>query len=176
MLIEAITTELVVNPVRTLRAEPTIYDYLKRASYWIEEALSGYLPDVSQNGEGGCPARLAAAMRYSTLSGGKRLRPILCLLATEACGGDVKAAIPAACAFEMIHTYSLMHDDLPAMDNDDLRRGRSTCHRAFDEATAILAGDALLTLAFELLREKSSQRALRFAACASSPKHQERMA
>ena len=90
-------------------------------------------------------------MRYSVLGGGKRLRPVLCLMAAEACGGDPDAALPAACALEMVHTYSLIHDDLPAMDDDDLRRGRPTCHKAFDEATAILAGDGLLTLAFEVI-------------------------
>ena len=85
------------------------------------------------------------------LGGGKRLRPVLCLMAAEACGGEGEMALPAACALEMVHTYSLIHDDLPAMDDDDLRRGRSTCHREFDEATAILAGDGLLTLAFEVV-------------------------
>jgi geranylgeranyl diphosphate synthase type II len=89
-------------------------------------------------------------MRYSVLGGGKRLRSIFCLLAAEACGSDPLGAMPAACALELVHTYSLIHDDLPAMDDDDLRRGRPTCHKAFDEATAILAGDGLLTLAFEL--------------------------
>ncbi|MFQ5731787.1 MAG: polyprenyl synthetase family protein [Planctomycetaceae bacterium] len=97
------------------------------------------------------PDRLSEAARYSLLAGGKRLRPILVLLACEACGGDAEAAMPAACAIEMVHTYSLIHDDLPAMDDDALRRGRPTCHIAFDEATAILAGDGLLTLAFEVL-------------------------
>ena len=95
------------------------------------------------------------AMRYSVLGGGKRLRPVLCLMAAEACGGEAEAALPAACALEMVHTYSLIHDDLPAMDDDDLRRGRPTCHRAFDEATAILAGDGLLTLAFEVVGSRS---------------------
>ena len=95
--------------------------------------------------------RIVAAMQHSLMAGGKRLRPILCLAATEAVGGDEAAALPAAGALEMIHTYSLIHDDLPAMDNDDLRRGKPTCHVAFDEATAVLAGDALLTLAFQLL-------------------------
>jgi geranylgeranyl diphosphate synthase type II len=90
-------------------------------------------------------------MRYSVLGGGKRLRPLLCLMAAEACGGETEPALPAACALEFIHTYSLIHDDLPAMDDDDLRRGRPTCHKAYDEATAILAGDGLLTLAFELI-------------------------
>ena len=106
----------------------------------------------------GCPPRLREAMRYSLLAPGKRLRPMLVLLAAEACGGSIDAAMPAACAVEMIHAYSLIHDDLPAMDDDDLRRGRPTCHKAFDEATAILAGDALLTLAFEVLGHARSSR------------------
>jgi geranylgeranyl diphosphate synthase type II len=90
-------------------------------------------------------------MGYSLLGGGKRLRPILALMSAEACGADPELALPAACALEMVHTYSLIHDDLPSMDDDDLRRGRPTCHKAFDEATAVLAGDGLLTLAFEIL-------------------------
>ena len=109
---------------------------------WLDKLTD--LPD-------GCPDRLKAAMRYSLLAPGKRLRPTLVLLAAEACGADPEEAIAPACAIEMIHCYSLIHDDLPAMDNDDLRRGQPTCHRQFDEATAILAGDALLTLAFETL-------------------------
>jgi geranylgeranyl diphosphate synthase type II len=95
--------------------------------------------------------RILEAMKYSLMAGGKRIRPILCLAAAESAGGDAQNAMPAACALEMIHTYSLIHDDLPAMDNDALRRGKPTCHMAFDEATAILAGDALLTLAFQTL-------------------------
>lgn len=95
--------------------------------------------------------QIVAAMRYSLMAGGKRLRPILCLAAAEAVGGRQDEALPAAGALEMIHTYSLIHDDLPAMDDDQLRRGKPTCHVAFDEATAILAGDALLTLAFQIL-------------------------
>ena len=94
---------------------------------------------------------ISKAVRYSLMSGGKRLRPVLCIAAAEAVGGEEKYVIPAACALEMIHTYSLIHDDLPSMDNDSLRRGKQTCHIAFDEATAILAGDALLTLSFQLL-------------------------
>jgi geranylgeranyl diphosphate synthase, type II len=101
----------------------------------------------------GCPPALVEAMRYSLLAPGKRLRPLLVLLAAEACGGTVANALPAACAVEMIHTYSLIHDDLPAMDDDDLRRGVPTCHRKFGEALAILAGDALLTLAFGVIAE-----------------------
>ena len=95
--------------------------------------------------------RILEAMKYSLMAGGKRIRPILCLAAAESAGGDAQNAMPAACALEMIHTYSLIHDDLPAMDNDVLRRGKPTCHIAFDEATAILTGDALLTLAFQTL-------------------------
>lgn len=95
------------------------------------------------------PRRLAEAMRYSVFAGGKRLRPALVLECCAVAGGDPREAMAAACAVEMLHTYSLIHDDLPAMDDDDLRRGRPSCHRAFDEATAILAGDALLALSFE---------------------------
>lgn len=100
-----------------------------------------------------CPARLAEAMSYSLLAPGKRLRPLLVLMAVDACGGREEDALPAACAVEMIHTYSLIHDDLPAMDDDDLRRGLPTCHVKFGEALAILAGDGLLTLAFGVLAE-----------------------
>jgi geranylgeranyl diphosphate synthase type II len=99
----------------------------------------------------GCPGRLESAFRHSLFAPGKRLRPMLVLNAAMACGSDISRAMPAACAVEMVHTYSLIHDDLPAMDDDDLRRGRPTCHVQFDEATAILAGDGLLTLAFEVL-------------------------
>ncbi len=102
--------------------------------------------------------KIVKAMKYSLMAGGKRLRPILCLAAVEAVGGDSRHALRTACAIEMIHTYSLIHDDLPAMDDDALRRGQPTCHAAFDEATAILAGDALLTLAFEILSSMASTR------------------
>jgi geranylgeranyl diphosphate synthase type II len=112
----------------------------------IDAALDRY----TQFGEG-CPAKLREAIRYALLGPGKRLRPQLVLIAAEACGGSIEAAIPAACAVEMIHAYSLVHDDLPAMDDDDLRRGRPTCHNAYGEATAILVGDALLARAFEVL-------------------------
>src|SRR5438045_6895810 len=90
-------------------------------------------------------------MRYSLFAGGKRLRPILCLAAAEGCKGRMRDALPLACAMECIHTYSLVHDDLPSMDNDDFRRGRATCHRVFGDGIAILAGDALLTIAFEIV-------------------------
>jgi geranylgeranyl diphosphate synthase, type II len=99
----------------------------------------------------GCPTRLAEAIRYCLLAPGKRLRPTLVLWAAEACGSLVEAAMPAACAVEMIHCYSLVHDDLPEMDDDDLRRGRPTCHKVYGEANAILVGDALQALAFETL-------------------------
>ncbi len=94
---------------------------------------------------------VVSAMRHSLVAEGKRIRPVLCIAASQAVGGQTEDVIMVACALEMIHTYSLIHDDLPAMDDDDLRRGKPTCHIAFDEATAILAGDALLTLAFEIL-------------------------
>jgi geranylgeranyl diphosphate synthase type II len=103
--------------------------------------------------EDGCPPALTESMRYSLLAPGKRLRPLLVILAAEACGGRAEDALPAACAVEMVHTYSLIHDDLPAMDDDDLRRGQPTCHKQFGEALAILAGDALLTRAFQVLAE-----------------------
>jgi geranylgeranyl diphosphate synthase, type II len=118
--------------------------------------LETYLPAIEPDTGEACPARLAMAMRHSVLGGGKRLRPVLCLMAAEACGGNRESALPAACALELVHTYSLIHDDLPAMDDDDLRRGRPTCHKEFDEATAILAGDGLLTLAFEIVAREVS--------------------
>ncbi|MFO1093213.1 MAG: farnesyl diphosphate synthase [Planctomycetaceae bacterium] len=112
-----------------------------------------------------CPARLRESMRYSLLAGGKRLRPVLVLMACEACGGRIEDALPAACAIEMVHTYSLIHDDLPAMDNDDLRRGRPTCHKQYDEATAILAGDGLLTLAFDVIARDVRPQDVAAACC-----------
>ena len=115
-------------------------EYLDRSRRRVDDALAACLPEAEASAGAACPSRLASAMRYSVLAVGKRLRPVLCLMAAEACGGDPDAAIPAACALELVHTYSLIHDDLPAMDDDDLRRGRPTCHKAFDEATAILAG------------------------------------
>jgi geranylgeranyl diphosphate synthase type II len=126
--------------------EPSTSRLLQTLAERVESALQGYLQLPRE-----CPERLRAAMEYSLLAGGKRLRPGLALLACRACGGDEARAMPAACAIEMIHTYSLIHDDLPAMDDDDLRRGRPTCHKQFDDATAILAGDGLLTLAFEVV-------------------------
>jgi len=120
--------------------------YLQDRQKIVEEALEHYLP-----GEDNIPADIYKAVRYSVFNGGKRIRPILCLAAAEAIGGDLGPAIPVACALELIHSYSLIHDDLPAMDNDDFRRGKPTCHKVFGENIAILAGDALLTEAFVLL-------------------------
>jgi geranylgeranyl diphosphate synthase type II len=125
---------------------PPFSQYTSRLREQIDAALSNHTRPAD-----GCPTRLREAMRYALLGPGKRLRPLLVLMAAEACEGPVQAAMPAACAVEMVHAYSLVHDDLPAMDDDDFRRGRPSCHKAFDEATAILAGDALLTLAFEIV-------------------------
>ncbi len=119
--------------------------YLAARRKEVDRALDRYLPRESAR-----PTTIHKAMRYSLFAGGKRLRPILCLAAAEACGGKTGPALPLACALECIHTYSLIHDDLPSMDNDDFRRGRPTCHKAFSEGIAILAGDALLTVAFEV--------------------------
>lgn len=121
-------------------------EYWKTLISRIDHQLQEYL-DLGSD----CPASHAEAMRYSLFAGGKRLRPVLVLLSCEACGGHMEQAMPAACAVEMIHTYSLIHDDLPAMDDDDFRRGKPTSHRKFGEANAILAGDSLLTLAFEVI-------------------------
>jgi geranylgeranyl diphosphate synthase type II len=119
--------------------------YLISRQKEVDRALDRFLPKAAVP-----PATLHKAMRYSLFAGGKRLRPVLCLAAAEACGGKTSAALPHACAVECIHTYSLIHDDLPSMDNDDLRRGRPTCHKVFGDGIAILAGDALLTIAFEI--------------------------
>ncbi len=121
-------------------------NYLKERCAVVDEALERYLP-----GEGDLPVSVHRAMRYSIFAGGKRIRPVLMLAACEAVGGTPDLALPAASAMEMIHTYSLIHDDLPAMDDDDFRRGRPTNHKVFGEAIAILAGDALLTEAFILM-------------------------
>jgi geranylgeranyl diphosphate synthase type II len=128
--------------------------YLRGRQKKIDRALDHYLPKANTK-----PATLHKAMRYSLFAGGKRLRPILCLAATEACRGNIDDALPLACALECIHTYSLVHDDLPSMDNDDFRRGRPTCHKVFGDGIAILAGDALLTIAFEIVsRTKPARR------------------
>jgi geranylgeranyl diphosphate synthase, type II len=123
-------------------------DYLKAKQEAVDARLTAILES-----EAAIPRPLLDAMRYSLLAPGKRLRPTLVLMAAQAAGGSDDQALPAACAVEMVHTYSLIHDDLPAMDDDDLRRGLPTCHKKFGEALAILAGDALLTLAFQVLAE-----------------------
>jgi geranylgeranyl diphosphate synthase, type II len=128
--------------------------YLTSRQKKIDRALDRYLPK-----ENAKPATIHKAMRYSLFAGGKRLRPILCLAAAEACGGKIGNALPLASAMECIHTYSLVHDDLPSMDNDDFRRGRPTCHKVFGDGIAVLAGDALLTVAFEIVsRAKPARR------------------
>jgi geranylgeranyl diphosphate synthase, type II len=119
--------------------------YLADATAAVNRALDRCLPPEEAK-----PATIHKAMRYSLFAGGKRLRPALCLAAAEACGGDASSALPLACAVECVHTYSLIHDDLPAMDNDDYRRGKLTNHKVFGEGIAILAGDALLTEAFAI--------------------------
>jgi geranylgeranyl diphosphate synthase type II len=121
-------------------------EYLRSRQKEIDHALDRYLPKANTK-----PATLHKAMRYSLFAGGKRLRPILCLASAEACGGKIRDALPFACALECIHTYSLVHDDLPSMDDDDFRRGRPTCHKVFGDGIAVLAGDALLTIAFEIV-------------------------
>jgi geranylgeranyl diphosphate synthase type II len=148
-------------PVTATRAgarHPGSFDlsaYLTERTRAVNRALDRFLPRANTR-----PATLHKAMRYSLFAGGKRMRPALCLAAAEACGGRVQAALPLACAVECIHTYSLIHDDLPAMDNDDYRRGKLTNHRVFGEGIAILAGDALLTQAFEIV-----------ARCEGSPRY-----
>ncbi|MFZ1220648.1 MAG: polyprenyl synthetase family protein [Chthoniobacterales bacterium] len=127
--------------------------YLSARQKEVDRALDRFLPRASAS-----PATIHKAMRYSLFAGGKRLRPVLCLAAADACGGPASAALPLACALECIHTYSLIHDDLPSMDNDDLRRGRATCHKVFGDGIAILAGDALLTIAFEIAAQAKETR------------------
>ncbi|HSG69316.1 MAG TPA: farnesyl diphosphate synthase [Planctomycetaceae bacterium] len=127
----------------------------------IDDALEGYLDQGPQ-----CPEKLREAMHYSLMAGGKRLRPLLAILACEACGGRPEEALPVACALEMVHTYSLIHDDLPAMDDDDLRRGKPTNHKVFGEAMAVLAGDALLTLAFQVVAQDVQPPEVAAACCA----------
>ena len=129
-----------------LRQKPfSLEEYLASRTTAVNRALDQFLPAATAK-----PATIHRAMRYSLFAGGKRVRPALCLAAAATCGGDEAAAYPLACAVECIHTYSLVHDDLPAMDNDDYRRGKLTNHKVFGEGVAVLAGDALLTQAFEI--------------------------
>ena len=127
-------------------ARTSLTSYLKQRQAWVTRALERALPPSKTY-----PPVIHEAMRYSVLGEGKRIRPILTLAACEAVGGALEDALPAACAVELVHAYSLVHDDLPAMDDDDFRRGRPSCHKQFGEAIGILAGDALLTHAFTLL-------------------------
>lgn len=124
-------------------------EHLKEKKRLVDKFLDDYLPKADVH-----PKALHEAIRYSLFAGGKRVRPILCIASCEAVGGDIDTVLPVASAIELIHTYSLIHDDLPAMDNDDYRRGRPTNHKMYGEAIAILAGDALLTLTFDLLSDK----------------------
>jgi len=134
-------------------AEPDLLKIMAERHQRVDAALGHWLPQPGDR-----PPKVHEAMRHSVFAGGKRLRPLLVLLACEAVGGDTEDAMPAAVALEMIHTYSLIHDDLPAMDDDDYRRGRPTCHRVYGEAIAILAGDALLTHAFLVLADPAATR------------------
>jgi geranylgeranyl diphosphate synthase type II len=127
--------------------------YLATRAAEVDAALDLFLPKAKMR-----PATIHAAMRYSVFAGGKRLRPVLCLAAAEACGGEVSNALAPACAVELMHTYSLVHDDLPAMDDDDLRRGRPTCHKVYGEGMAVLCGDALLTESFIVLAQTAATK------------------
>ncbi len=133
-----------------------IQRYLREKKEIVDDALGKYFPNQDASiCETGCPSLLHKAIRHSLFSGGKRIRPILSIAAFEAVGGKGDKILPFACGLEMIHTYSLIHDDLPAIDNDDYRRGKPTCHKVFGEAIGILAGDGLLTEAFELMTKHS---------------------
>ncbi|MCS7314869.1 MAG: polyprenyl synthetase family protein [Bryobacterales bacterium] len=134
------------RPAPDPQAAADFETWLERQRRRVEAALDRWLPPEDQP-----PQIIHRAMRYSVFAGGKRIRPILCLASAEAVGSEAPGVMEAACALELVHTYSLIHDDLPALDNDDFRRGRPTCHKQFGEAMAILAGDALLTLAFHVL-------------------------
>lgn len=138
---------MVINE-KTLDSKMNLKDYLVERCDLVNKALDRLMPEEDK-----FPKRVNSAMRYSLFGGGKRVRPILMLGAVDALGGDMDKALNSAAAMECIHTYSLIHDDLPAMDDDDLRRGNLTCHKKFDEATAVLAGDGLLTLAFGLIAD-----------------------
>jgi len=150
------------------KTEPhaNIAEYFKQKAAQVDQWLDRLLPPESE-----IPSTIHQAMRYSTFAGGKRLRPILTIATGEIFGADERELLPAACSIEMIHTYSLIHDDLPAMDNDDLRRGMPTCHVKFGEAMAILAGDALLTQAFLTLADYETSNAEKKARVVSEVAH-----
>jgi geranylgeranyl diphosphate synthase type II len=137
----------------------TLSQYLSFTSHLVNRELNRLLPRETEK-----PRIIHKAMRYSVNAGGKRLRPILVIAAAEACGGKASMVLPTACAMELIHTYSLIHDDLPAMDDDDLRRGRPTNHKVFGEDIAILAGDALLTHAFALISQNALDKRIKSSA------------
>lgn len=145
----------------TSRPDTSFAARLSETASSVETALANLLDDRQRDHEIARPARLLAAMRHGALGGGKRLRPFLLIETARLFGVAPAEAMPAASAIELIHCYSLVHDDLPSMDNDDLRRGQPTVHKAFDEATAILAGDGLLTLAFEVLAGSAAEAAIR---------------
>ena len=140
--------------------------YLTQRTKLVDRALNRFLPKESVK-----PVTIHKAMRYSIFAGGKRLRPVLVIAAAEACGGKLDSALPAACAVECIHTYSLIHDDLPCMDDDDLRRGRPTNHKVFGDGIAVLAGDALLTVAFEILAKAATTKRYSTAAVITELAH-----
>ena len=151
---------------------PDLKAYLKSQQVLVDDALNTFLPRVTVR-----PKTVHQGMRYSIFAGGKRLRPILTLAAAEACGGDPKNALPPACSVEIMHTYSLVHDDLPSMDDDDLRRGRPTSHKVYGEGMAVLIGDALLTEAFTVLAHTPTTKRyslkdilLEFSECGGSKK------
>lgn len=151
---------------------PELKPYLKTQQKTVDAALNTFLPKATAR-----PQTVHQAMRYSIFAGGKRLRPILTLAAAEACGGEEKGALPPACAVEVMHTYSLVHDDLPCMDDDDLRRGRPTSHKVYGEGMAVLTGDALLTEAFTILAQTPQTKRyplkdimLEFSICGGSKK------
>jgi len=144
-----------------MTAYMNIERYIFSKKKLIDKALDRYLPGPSVK-----PAIIHRAMRYAVFPGGKRIRPVFTIAAFEACGGRGKSVIPATCAIELIHCYTLVHDDLPCIDDDDYRRGKKTCHKKFGEAIALLAGDGLLTLAFEALSESGNARLIKEIAMA----------
>src|SRR5881275_2237108 len=141
----------VPHPAAWTTTSSDVHEYLSRLTESVNRALNRSLPTATTR-----PQTIHKAMHYSLFAGGKRIRPALCLAAAEVCGGKTRDALPLACAVECIHTYSLIHDDLPAMDDDDFRRGKPTNHKVFGEGIAVLAGDALLTQAFEIAAQSKS--------------------
>jgi len=141
------------KPPKEVPSSLNLQAFLEQCTAKVNRSLDKFLPAATAR-----PATIHKAMRYSIFAGGKRMRPALCLAAAQACGGPDSEALPLACAIECIHTYSLVHDDLPSMDNDDFRRGRPTCHKVFGEGIAVLAGDALLTIAFEIVSHAKPRR------------------